>query len=419
MGTPVTNQETQIDVAISTASQDVELAGHIAAMLKRRGLRVYFYVHDIEQTLGFDLKTRLREIYGTASMVIAICSKAYDTEYTRLEQEAAFAGRAGVRGLIPVKVDSAAIPPVYQDLTYWDLQEGTTGLVHAISRRFKKQSLSTPAWLMLATLITIGFYSFFLNRLGFNQPSRMPDLLFFIAGGMPAIWVLLFRLGPPTINRLRSRRKPPLQQVVLERHLDTLGPYFAWLFGMTLILFGGYGYQRSRDLKVEANSLETLSRDLTLSFEEYYRDFALITTLAARSNLENDTSVAQQITIEFEEAVDRFSLTGARLRRRSENAALLSASESTKKFLEKTVALERIADRNIGYQIRELARTSDSFPSQEMQRRNRALKKKMLADWNGHFFNEMMDCQEKFRGLQGDLEMEIGAFRNQWQSILR
>ena len=63
------------DVAISVSSKNLKEAESLASLLKRRGLRVYYYEESLEVTLGVDLKDELQKIYGEAPCVIALCSQ--------------------------------------------------------------------------------------------------------------------------------------------------------------------------------------------------------------------------------------------------------------------------------------------------------------------------------------------------------
>jgi hypothetical protein len=101
---------TAYDVALSFASEDRDVARHLATLLSSRGARVFYDENDVASLWGKDLHHHLINIYAHSKFVVLLVSQAYVRKsWTRFEAQAAIA-RAGASPhaqVLPLALDDS------------------------------------------------------------------------------------------------------------------------------------------------------------------------------------------------------------------------------------------------------------------------------------------------------------------------
>jgi len=415
------NIPANIDVAISLSSEDVEMAESISSLLKRRGLKVYFYEHSPGQNLGVDLRLSLKKIYSSATCVLVLCSDHYEGDLTSLELESAVAGAAGEKGIVPIVIDGeASIPKSLESLAFWPKQKSLIELANTIAERFGVRSLSTPILLFCALSLVGAFALWSIVFLGFNSLTRKPDVYFIACALLPGLWVVIYRLFPLFLRKVTNIRERSWTSTlgVIERRMDYLGYLFGWMTFLVLTVSVAYGYQVSKALNEQSHLLENQRRNLSISYDEFYGLFTAITVLADRLSLESQPNLLQQYQTQLLAYEEKFKESGEKLRQMSESVNLNSNTDSLEVFLRSLVTLERTLERNIAYQVRELIRPAESFDSIDSFTNHNRIKREMLINYNQFFIDTMMESQNSFRQVQLEFENKTSKFRMFWSGVI-
>jgi hypothetical protein len=113
--------ENEYDVAISYASEDVNIADIIAKRLRRDGFRCFYGPNRLHKLLGLNLSESLSSVYGHPDIVVvALISSAYlEKEWPQKEFGWAM-GRAKSRA-IAVKIGQIDLPAAVNNTSYVDL----------------------------------------------------------------------------------------------------------------------------------------------------------------------------------------------------------------------------------------------------------------------------------------------------------
>lgn len=116
----------EYDVAISYASEDVDVAGALAARLEEKGVRVFFDRSAQVELWGKDLPEFFRNVYGpTARFVLVLVSKHYAVkDWTDFEFSIA-RGEAKQRKeefILPVRLDDTPIPGLRSSVAHLNLE---------------------------------------------------------------------------------------------------------------------------------------------------------------------------------------------------------------------------------------------------------------------------------------------------------
>lgn len=409
------------DVAISVSSKNLKEAESLASLLKRRGLRVYYYEESLEATLGVDLKNQLQKIYGEAPCVIALCSQDYIGRTVELEMSAALKGGAGRKGVIPVVLDDEKhIPEALKDLTFWPKGKTLIELANTVGKRFGLRSFSSIAWFAFSILSSILFAVYFIKFLGFNKPTRIPDALLYTSLSFPLLWFVFYRVLPIFIEKARplSLEWVSSNRFTLNRYIDQIGYYFLILMYFALVSLAGYSYNvYSQQNTAYQNSLK-FGRDLSILFDEYYRDFTNLGVTVDKIALSNSRKENENYKRKFGEQKQVFISSGERLR------GLVGSEKNRQKdlvenFLRNVLLLERVADSHFSFQVRELARPVSSFPSYEEAIRSSRLKSEILLNYKTLFIETMMETQEQFRVIEGEIDKDIKEFEAFWSGVLK
>lgn len=409
------------DVAISVSSKNLKEAESLASLLKRRGLRVYYYEESLEATLGVDLTNQLQKIYGEAPCVIALCSQHYRGMTVDLEMSSALGGGAGKKGVIPVVLDDEKyIPKALQGLTFWPKGKTLIELANTVGKRFGLRSFSSIAWLAFSVSSSIVFAVYFIKFLGFNKPTRIPDAFLYTSLSLPPLWFFFYRVLPIFIEKARPLNLEWVSsnRFTLNKYIDQVGYYCLILMYFALVSLAGYSYNvYSQQNTVYQNSLK-FGRDLSILFDEYYRDFTKLGVTVDKLALSNSRKENENYKRKFDEQKQVFISSGERLR------GLVGSETNRQKdlvenFLRNVLVLERVADSHFSFQIRELARPLSSFPSYEEAVRSSRLKSEILLNYRTLFIETMMETQEQFRLIEGEIDKDIKKFEAFWSGVLK
>lgn len=137
------------DIAISYASENIDVADVIAVRLRRDGFRCFYAPNRLHKLLGTPLPRSLEEVFGDPSVVVvALVSTEYlRKDWTRKEYEAAVARNPNK--MIVVRYPGQCLPDAISDHSYADLERfGPEGVAlqisAAIGEQFGIQSRFSP-----------------------------------------------------------------------------------------------------------------------------------------------------------------------------------------------------------------------------------------------------------------------------------
>jgi len=130
----------EFDVAISYASEDTDVAKHLAERLKKEQISVFFDEFFKADMWGKSLSTRFKETYGAnTAFVLVLVSKHYVVkDWTDFEFSIA-RGEARTREeefILPVRLDDTLMAGLKSDVCYMDLRKDR---IDGIVRDFKKK----------------------------------------------------------------------------------------------------------------------------------------------------------------------------------------------------------------------------------------------------------------------------------------
>lgn len=410
------------DVAISFGTSDVEIATEIARRLRSRGVSVYVYVHTPEETLGRDLVQTLRRVYGSATLVVALISQAYDTEYTRIELEAARAGEAGPAGIVPVRVDESPLPEALEGVTWWSLGEGTDGLIDTLLRTLRRASMTTP-WLLLAALATsAALGAYVLGILGFRKPGRWPDAAFHFALLAPLAWVGIVRVIPHLVQRSRARRLrgAVLLQTPLLRTIEFSSPYLAALAVVVCVIAGSYATVVARDVRTVYATRAAALVSLNSRWTEFHGAVVAADNLAAKAAtafLPVDRARSEDVAAAFESKLDEIKDLEAEMRGSLSNSEEL-AGEELSTLLESSQTIVRVLERSIGYQVEQLARPPTTGLSTDSDLRGRKLKADMIINYGTLLHETMNEADEAYTALKKAIGEQQSNLSHRWAGVV-
>lgn len=136
-------QKKEFDIALSFAGEDREVADVLAALLKERGVRVFYDKYEQAQLWGKDLYQHLSHVYRNAAhFCVVLISKSYAEKlWTKheLRQAQARAFSEGVDYILPLRIDNTSLPGVLPTQSYVDLQR--TPIQHVVNLILQKLKL--------------------------------------------------------------------------------------------------------------------------------------------------------------------------------------------------------------------------------------------------------------------------------------
>jgi orotate phosphoribosyltransferase-like protein len=135
------NKETELpfeyDVAVSYASENLEIVKQIAEKLRENNIRVFFDKYEKIKLWGKNLSTHFQLVYGKKScFVLVFVSKEYSIkDWTNFEFIIArdAAKTKEIEFILPVRLDNTPLVGLKSDIAYLDLTtEGIDGVVNAV-----------------------------------------------------------------------------------------------------------------------------------------------------------------------------------------------------------------------------------------------------------------------------------------------
>jgi len=133
----------EFDIALSFAGEDREVVDVLAALLKEKGVRVFYDKYEQAQLWGKDLYQHLSHVYKDAAQfcVVLISQNYADKLWTKheLRQAQARAFSEGADYILPLRIDNTALPGVLPTQGYVDLQR--TPIQHVVNLILQKLRL--------------------------------------------------------------------------------------------------------------------------------------------------------------------------------------------------------------------------------------------------------------------------------------
>lgn len=413
------------DVAISFAAAEKVLADEISRRLKRRGVRVYHYEESPEIDLGSKLGASLERTYGEVRLVVVLHSCSYErSPHTAVELQAALGGRAAKGGIIVVRCDSTTLPSELEQLTWWSVDRGTDRLVQALLRLLGHRPLGGPIALVIASTATSALLVWFLAALGFRSLGRWPDVAFIATALLPMAWFASVRMLPSLVQRCRSRRSnlAVLMQSRVERQIDWLGPYLAWLVAGIAIVGVASGLVVQREIRTEQDAAAALVTDLEVEHRRYWQLMGEVTGLASRlpgSVPTLDVDAAGRLQSQYQNRLAAASVVGQTIRDRLQAVPSVSADPAVAEYETGMLDLERNGDRNLGYQVQRLAEALAPGVERSEAIHRRQLVAKILTDWNALFAHQLIECDERFADVRRVLKERRDAHAERWRGVVR
>ena len=412
------------DIAISFAAPDKAVADEVSRRLKRRGLAVYHWEESPEITLGQALAPTLDVVYRNAAAVIVLFSVHYlQSPHTGRELTAALAGSAAQEGVFLVRLDQTAVPDALSKRAWWDLGRGTTPLVDAVARRFGRRPLTRHAMFAGAALVTAAFLVWVLVALGFRVPTRWPDSGFLLAAFLPLAWFVGVHVAPVALSQAVGRRRPGrlVLQSVVERRVEFVGPYLAWLVVLALVIVAALGVQVRRQVLATSERAAALQADLEIAHRTYYQAMSDVTRLASTAPASVpalDARRLEAIRSSYRTTVADALSQGAHIRRTLVDRAEFGASVEAEDYRTCLVSLETNANRNLGHQVDRLAEAAPPgiSHSELLQRKHRLAG--LLTMWNTRFAQQLIECDGRFTTLRRSLSSRRGSYASHWRGVL-
>ena len=179
-----------------------------------------------------------------------------------------------------------------------------------------------------------------LGGIGFTAPWLLLALL-----ALPILWFSASKLAPIILEHFSSRETNWIssKRFILNKYIDHIGYYFLILMYLVLVGLAGYSYNVHRERNIEYQVSKKYNRELSILFDEYYRDFSELGVSLDRLALSLDREKNSILGKEFFEDRDTFVAKGIELR-----ASVQANSQSTKDlvedFIRNSLMLERIAN---------------------------------------------------------------------------
>ena len=132
----------EFDIALSFAGEDREVVDVLAALLRERGVRVFYDKYEQAQLWGKDLYQHLSHVYkDAAQFCVVLISKNYAQKlWTKheLRQAQARAFSEGMEYILPLRLDNTPVPGILPTQGYVDLQR--TPIQHVVNLILQKLS---------------------------------------------------------------------------------------------------------------------------------------------------------------------------------------------------------------------------------------------------------------------------------------
>lgn len=410
------------DVAISFSTADILFAKEIFKRLQSKKVKVYYYIHKPEETLGTNLKEKLSEIYSNATLVVVVHSENYLTDYTEIELQAALSGHSKKEGIIPVKLDKKALPISLEGRTYWELKQGSDELVEVILKKLKKPEVKKIQLLLMVSSIVTLALGYITLQLGFNDFTRPTDALFIFLAGLPIIWFLVFKMLPDRIKsyRLKKLKGDNLLQSPIERNLEQTSSLIKIATIFLTILVTIYSTYYRNEIVDKYNEYLNFDASLNIQFEKQskiFKDLSSKITKAATKVLPTDIEHSKKIKTEVTILGDSIKTINSELNLLLSNQSLSIVDSISNNYIAKLTQCDRILDKYINYQISELAKDKQ-YLGYDSWLENRLTISKTLMNYNSFFTTAILELDEAFQAIKKESALNAEKIRSRWKGVI-
>lgn len=159
------------DVAISVAEEDKAVADQVAAALKQRGVKYYYYKEWAAKSWGEYIINLSTDAYGRhARYVLMITSAAYVRKYwSTIERQIALANPSHVNHILQLKLDNTPVDGLSSHLGHVPWEDNPEEIAELLQMKVRMQRRKSVrknggAWVFLLAIVAAMFAIYFVAR---------------------------------------------------------------------------------------------------------------------------------------------------------------------------------------------------------------------------------------------------------------